>query len=113
MALYQSKAKRHRQNLKVKRKNSDDVSTEGYSCSRKSSESSKEMHNDDISTVAYSNKENVVTQEKELEDILKDISLLSHSIVESISTEYSGEKFVLLMNAAEKKIIQLKMKEVI
>ena len=60
------------------------------------------MHNDDISTVAYSNQEHVITQEKELDDILKDISHLSDTIAKSISTEYSGDEFVLLMNSARK-----------
>ena len=88
--------------LKAKYRNSDDVSTEGYSCAMKSSKSSHEMHNDDISTVAYSNQEHIMTQEKELDDILKDISHLSDTIAESISTEYSGDKFVLLMNSTKK-----------
>ena len=80
----------------------NDVSTKVYSCSMKSSKSSNVMHNDDISTIPYSNEEHVMTQEKELHEKLQDISQLSDSIAESISTEYSGDKFVLLMNSAQK-----------
>ena len=82
--------------------NSHDVSTQGYSCSKINSHSGYEMHNDDISTVPYSNKENVISKENELDDILKEISHLPDSIAESISTEYSGDKFVLLMNTGGK-----------
>ena len=63
--------------------------------------SSDEVHNDDISTVPYSNQEDVMTKEKELHDILNNISCLSDTIAESITAEYSGDKFVLLMNSAE------------
>ena len=60
------------------------------------------MHNDDVSTVPYSNKEHVLTKEKELDEILNNISCLSDTIAESISTEYSGDEFVLLMNVVQK-----------
>ena len=88
--------------LKPKIKNSDDISTEGYSSSTKSIKSSNEMHNDNISTIPYSNQEDVLTKEKELHEILNNISHLSDTIAESISTEYSGDEFVLLMNAVHK-----------
>ena len=102
LALYQSKAKRRRRALKANRKNSDDISTEGYSSPSRSNKSSNGIHNDDISTIPYSNQESFLTKEKELHEILKNISNLSDTIAESISTEYSGDEFVLLMNAVHK-----------
>ena len=41
------------------------------------------MHNDDISTIPYSNQEDVLTKEKELHEILNNISHLSDTIAES------------------------------
>ena len=68
-------SKKMQETIKGKKKrNSDDVSKEGYSCSSKSRKSNNVIHNGVISTIHYSNEDNVMTQENELHDVLQDIS---------------------------------------